>query len=100
MQTDQQLESKRRAIPLVVILLVGFVIASWAMVFSVPRVEKWYDDMNEMPPTLLFWLIDYSKWLGGHLYPSQAIPGVFIVTPIALVLIVAILIRRLAIKRP
>jgi len=69
-----------------VVISVAALIVLGIMVFIVPKFEKIFEDFDTEMPMLTVFLINFSKWLGGRLYPSQMIPGVVwvLLSPIAI----------------
>ena len=55
--------------PMMLIVLMG------TMLFIVPQFEMIFDDFDTVLPAATVSLIDFSKWLGGRLYPNQILPG-------------------------
>ena len=62
-----------------VVLSVASIILLGIMIFIVPTFEKIFSDFDAKLPELTVNLISASKWLGGALYPDQALPGVIYV---------------------
>jgi len=69
-----------------VVISVAALIVLGIMVFIVPKFEKIFEDFDTEMPALTVFLINFSKWLGGRLYPSQMIPGIVwvLLSPIAI----------------
>lgn len=58
-----------------VVLLVAALIVLGIMVFIVPKFEEIFEDFDTEMPRMTIMLINFSKWLGGRLYPDQTVPG-------------------------
>jgi len=58
-----------------VVISVAVLIVMGIMLFIVPRFEEIFNDFDTELPVLTSVLINFSRWLGGTLYPNQTIPG-------------------------
>jgi len=58
-----------------VVILVASAIVLGIMILIVPKFEAIFDDFGTELPGLTLMLMNFSRWIGGRLYPNQWIPG-------------------------
>ena len=76
-----------------VVISVAVLIVLGIMYYIVPNFEKIFDDFDTTLPALTAFLIASSKWVGGNLYPEQALPGAvyILVSPLVAFVLIKLL---------
>jgi type IV pilus assembly protein PilC len=68
------------------VIIIATLILTGIMIFIIPKFEEIFTDFGVALPALTTWLIGTSRWVAGTASPNQAIPGVFIILPMPILL--------------
>lgn len=91
MEKSQRLKRRVRGAmvyPIAVIIIATLILVG-IMWFIIPKFEEIFTDFGVALPALTTWLIRTSRWVGGTATPDQAIPGIIIVLPMPIILMIA-----------